>query len=131
MIVVDSAVWIDYLRRTDSDAGRRLDRFLEQGEVILTGVVLAEILQGTSGERDHARLEAALETATYVEANREAWIRAGRLSRDLRKSGHGIPLTDLIVAAIALEGGHQVFTFDPDFKRIPDLALYDWMDPNA
>lgn len=126
MVVVDSNVWIDYLRRTDSDAGRRLDRLLERGEVLLTGVVLAEILQGASGEGDHERLEAALEAATYVEVSREAWVRAGRLSRELRGSGQILPLTDLVVAAVALEGDHQLFTFDPDFHRVPGLRLYDW-----
>ncbi len=131
MIVVDSNVWIDYLRRTNSDAGRRLDLFLERGEVLLTGVVLAEILQGASGERDHERLEAALEAATYVEVGRAAWVRAGRLSRELRGSGQAIPLTDLIVAAVALEGNHELFTFDPDFQRIRGLRLYDWKDPHA
>ena len=131
MIVVDSNVWIDYLCRTDSDAGRRLDLFLERGEVLLPGIVLAEILQGVTGEEDHERLTEALEAATYVEATRSAWIRAGRLSRELRIAGQSTPLTDLIIAAIALEGGHQLFTFDPDFKRIPDLNLYDWTDPHA
>ncbi len=131
MVIVDSNVWIDYLRRTDSDPGRRLDRLLDRREVLLTGVVLAEILQGASGEDDVTRLDAALGAATYVEVERAAWARAGRLSRELRASGQSIPLTDLIVAAVALEGGHEVFSFDPDFERIPGIKLYDWKDPHA
>ncbi|HEY8767782.1 MAG TPA: PIN domain-containing protein [Dehalococcoidia bacterium] len=126
MVVVDSSVWIDYLRRTDSDAGRRLDDLLERHEVLMTGVVLAEVLQGASGERDHVRLESALEAAAYVEVTRAAWVRAGRLSRELRGSGQAVPLTDLIIAAIAVEGDHELFTFDPDFQRVPGLRLYDW-----
>lgn len=131
MVVVDSNVWIDYLRRTDSDAGRRLDVLLERGEVLLTGVVLAEILQGVSGERDLERLETALGAATYVETGRAAWVRAGRLARELRGSAQAIPLTDLIVAAVALEGGHELFTFDLDFQRIPGLRLHDWKEPHV
>ena len=132
MIVVDSNVWIDYLRRTDSDAGRRLDGFLEKGEVVLIGVVLAEILQGTSGERDLQRLETSLGTAaTYIDIDQAAWIRAGRLSRELRSSGQTLPLTDLIIAAVAIEGNHELFTFDEDFQRVPELRLYDWRDANA
>jgi hypothetical protein len=131
VIVVDSNVWIDYLRRTDSDPGRQLDEFLGRGEVLLTGVVLAEILQGTTGERDLDRLEVSLEAATYVEVGRPAWVRAGRLSRELRSSGQTLPLTDLVVAAVALEGDYELFTFDPDFQRIPGLRLYEWRDPDA
>lgn len=131
MIVVDSNVWIDYLRRTDSDAGSRLDGFLAQREVILTGIVLAEILQGTTGDDDFEVLADALATATYVEIDRRVWLRAGRLSRQLRASGQPLPLTDVAIAAVAIDGDHRLFTFDPDFKRIPGLKLYDWTDPNA
>jgi predicted nucleic acid-binding protein len=131
VIVVDSNVWIDYIKRVDSDAGNRLDTILEDREVVLVGVVLAEILQGASGEQDHDRLDDALRATTYVEVDREAWVRAGRLSRDLRRSGQMIPMTDLIIAAVALEGDHELFTFDPDFKRIPGLRLYKWEDADA
>jgi len=130
MIVVDSNVWIDYLRHTDSDPGRRLDRLLERREVLLTGVVLAEILQGASGENDVARLDAALGAASYTEPNRTVWVRAGRLSRELRGAGTPLPLTDVVIAAITLEGDHELFTFDPDFQRIRELKLYDWKRPS-
>ena len=128
MVVVDSNVWIDYLRHADSRPGARLDELLELREVVLVGVVLAELLQGSTGERDHARLEPALEAAEYAEIERASWARAGRLSRELRASGVQIPLTDLIIAAFAIEHEHELFTFDKDFQKVPGLRLFSWED---
>ena len=92
----------------------------------LTGVVVAEILQGLT--KDANRIEHFLEQwemlepsgfATYREA--AAIYRAGR--------ARGIVLTtiDTLIAAIALERGSSVFTLDQDFSRIARmtrLALY-------
>lgn len=96
----------------------------------MVGIVLAEILQGTTGEDNVTRLDNALKTATYVDIDRTTWVRAGRLARELRAIGQPLPMTDVVIAAVALEGDHLLFAFDPDFKRIPDLKLYDWMDPH-
>lgn len=129
MVVVDSTVWIDYLR-FDSEIGRRLDELLERREVVLTGIVLAEILQGASGDKDHEQLQTALDAAVYVDISKAAWIRVGRLARELRKAGQALPLTDLAIASVALEEDHELFTLDTDFQRIPNLRLYDWKDPS-
>lgn len=44
MVVVDSSVWIHYLRTPDSPVGRELARLLEADEVAIRGVILAEVL---------------------------------------------------------------------------------------
>ncbi len=43
----------------------------------------------------------------------------------LRGQGRLIPLTDLIIASLALEGDHQVFTLDEHFQRVPGLKLHE------
>ena len=44
---------------------------------------------------------------------------------ELDSTGQRIPVTDALIAAIALEGQHEVFTRDErHFERIPGLRLY-------
>ena len=52
---------------------------------------------------------------------------AGGLSRVAISGIEGrlTPLTDLLIAALALEGEHQVFTLDDHFQRVPGLRLYE------
>jgi predicted nucleic acid-binding protein len=54
----------------------------------------------------------------------KAWRRAGLLSAELDSLGTRIPPSDVILGALALEGGHEVFTPDNHFRRIPGLRLY-------
>lgn len=126
MILVDSNVWIEYLRSPDGPIGRVLNALLDRREAAIAGVVFAEVLQGTRKEEDFARVERGLQSATYIETIRSAWRRAARLSIELQRQGQPVPLTDLVIAAVALEGDHQVFTSDQHFERIPGLRLYDW-----
>lgn len=125
MIIADTNVWIDYLNRPDSAPGGVLAGLLQRQAVCLVGPVLAELLQGARNEAEQARLEGLLDAVPYVETNRRAWMRAGSLSAQLRAQGQLIPMTDLVIAAVALEEGHEIFTVDEHFQRVPSLKLYE------
>ena len=58
------------------------------------------------------------------EVTKQTWSSAGRIGLQLRTEGRLIPLTDIVIAAQALEGDHQVFSLDAHFERIQDLKLY-------
>ncbi len=53
MILVDTTVWVDWLRDRDTPATLFLDELLEEGDACLAPVILQELLQG-------ARCESAL-----------------------------------------------------------------------
>ena len=47
MILVDSSVWIDFFSSSPGRAGHELRRMIQESEPFaLTGVVVAEVLQG-------------------------------------------------------------------------------------
>lgn len=50
--------------------------------------------------------------------------KAARISAFLRRKGITIPLSDVIIAALALSGGYEVFTIDPLFEQVYGLKLY-------
>ena len=125
MVIVDSNVWIHWLRTPNTDVGREFVRLLDSHQVSMAGVVLAEVLQGARGEPEFDRLRTLLAALPYVETTKRTWVRAGELAMQLRSEGRLIPLTDLVIASLAMEGGHQVFTLDEHFQRVPGLKLYE------
>jgi len=54
---------------------------------------------------------------------REMWTVAGRLSASLRKGGHTLPMSDVVVAALAMGNGCAVLTVDRHFVEIPGLEV--------
>jgi hypothetical protein len=125
MVIVDSSVWIDYLKRPDSQSGETLQSLIRTGSVLLVGPVLTELLQGARSPVELDRIEDMLQGVEYLETTRDTWVRAGLVALDLRSAGQTLPVMDVTIAAIALEGGHSIYTRDPDFNRIPGVRLYD------
>ncbi len=53
-----------------------------------------------------------------------AWIRAGNISAGLRRKGTTLPMSDLLIGALAIEHSLDVFTLDDHFSSIPGLKQY-------
>ena len=124
MVIVDSNVWIRYLRDPDGETGSALQTLLDTDQVLMTGVVLAEVLQGARTEREYGALLTRLTALPYGEMSKQTWASAGLIALQLRMQGRLTPLTDLAIAALALEGGHEVFSLDGHFDRIDQLMRY-------
>ena len=52
------------------------------------------------------------------------WREAAALGRQLAASGQRLPLTDLVIAAIARRRDLTVYTVDPHFDRFANLKRY-------
>ncbi len=89
----------------------------------MVGMVLAELLQGIRGAREGKRVRAALRQLPFLDTSREHWERAGELSSALRRKGRTIPLSDLLIASVALSHDLEIFTTDPHFRAVPGLKL--------
>ena len=117
MIFVDSSVWIDYLRDADSAAVRKLDSLIG-GELLATGdLVLAEVLQGTDGERVFQQALMTLRTTQIIRvADKTAAVQAARNYRYLRNRGITVRKTiDTLIATRCILDGHELLHSDRDF----------------
>jgi len=119
-MIVDSSVWIEYLKNRPS-VTEKLDQLLLAGTIVTVGPVIAEILQGAKTEKDYRLLENNLGGLPLIETKVEDWIKAGKISYELRKRGITIPLTDCLIAAVAIHQNASVMTYDRHFESIPDL----------
>jgi hypothetical protein len=63
--------------------------------------------------------------AHYVDAGWEDWRAAADLGRELAGKGHKLPVTDLVVAAVAQRCAAWVYSTDPHFDVIPNLKRLD------
>ena len=122
-VLVDTSAWIPYFNSEDSEIGRFVERLLTDGRVVTTGVILAELLQGAKVEKELNALLESIVALPFLETSLRTWIRTGTISYSLRRKGIAIPLTDLIIASLALEHDCSVLTLDPHFEKIPEIRL--------
>lgn len=127
MILVDSSVWVDFLSSSPGRAGAELRRMIEESEPFaLTGVVVAEVLQGLT--RDTGTIERFLAQCDMLEPRGfETYRAAAAIYRAAHARSISLTTIDTLIAAVALEHRASVFTLDQDFSRmarITRLALY-------
>jgi len=61
----------------------------------------------------------------YAETTPAVWVRAGDLAATLRRSGTTVPLSDLLIAAIAIEQRLEIITADRHFGLIPGVRVQE------
>jgi predicted nucleic acid-binding protein len=124
MVIADTSVWIEYFRGGQEPVRDALRRLIRTQQVALVGMVLAELLQGCRSEKEADRILSNLTGLRFLTDTFTTWRRAGALSASLRRKGITIPLSDFVIAALALEHRYQVYALDPHFDHIPGLSLY-------
>lgn len=131
MLLIDSSVWIDWLRGSDTDAVRFVQARESHEEMALTQMIYLEVLQGVSSQRQFAATQEVLSAQTMLlpldalqtfEAAALLYRRARLMGLTIRKS------TDCLIAAMALEQGALLVHNDRDFiamaQAVPQLQVY-------
>ena len=117
MILVDSSVWIDYFRGTQTPQTEKLDELLSSEPIAIGDLILTEVLQGFGSERDFNEARRLLTSLLVVElGGREIAIQAARNFRILRAQGVTIRKTiDTVIATRCIESGFTLLHSDRDF----------------
>lgn len=119
MILVDTSVWIDWLRRGTRPATRVLDRLIDEDDIVLAAVVVQELLQGARGEPPLAELRASFDSMPLLLPTQRTYTEAGALYARCRwvgitpRSPH-----DCLIAQTAIEHGVPLLQDDRDFESI-------------
>lgn len=123
-VLVDSSVWIGSTRRPRSAVADELRLLIERDEVATTEVIIAEVLQGTKTDEDFNLWSETLDALHFFSADVNVWRKAAHVSFELRNQGMITPLSDLVVATVALDNDLPVYALDDHFARVPGLRLY-------
>jgi len=124
LVLVDTLVWSAFFSKPASAEKRQVDLLLDEDRVGLIGPILAEVLRGFRRTEEADWVASRLRLAHYVEPNWEDRRTAAALGSQLAAKGHDIPLTDLVIAALAIRIQAFVYTLDPHFDSIPELKRY-------
>lgn len=114
---VDSSVWIDYFRGAASPQTDHLDALLGREPVVVGDLVLAEVLQGFTSDRDFNQALQLFGSLDVIEvAGRDAAIFAARNFRRLRELGVTVRKTiNTLIATRCIEDGLPLLYSDRDF----------------
>ena len=117
MILVDSSVWIDFFRGTVTPQSERLDQLLGRESLLIGDLILAEVLQGFTSERDFNQARKMLGALELVNlGGAEMAVQAARNFRTLRAKGVTIRKTiDTFIATCCIEQDHALLFSDRDF----------------
>lgn len=122
-VIVDTSVLISFFRGEEKIADK-VSSLLQNNRVVTTGIIIAELLQGMKDMKEESNISDILAETSPLEITIDLWIKAGKLALSLRKKGINLPLTDVAIAALAIEQNLSIFTLDEHFKKIPGVRVY-------
>jgi predicted nucleic acid-binding protein len=114
VIVVDSSVWMDHLRGTETAGVVRLRALIPEGDILVGDLILCEVLQGLRSEAEAIIVEATLRKFTMASLlDPDLAVAVAANYRQLRKFGITIRKTiDLIIGTFCIERGHALLHSD-------------------
>ncbi len=128
-VLVDTSVWSLALRRRKGALSERerqivrsLSDLVEEGRVVMLGLVRQELLSGVREEEAFERLDRLLEPFEDFTVTTADHRTAARLSNLARSKGVTVSTIDALIAAISVNNRLPVFTTDKDFQHLTAVA---------
>lgn len=122
-VIVDTSVLIAFFRGKEKIADK-VSTLLQDNRLMTTGLIIAELLQGMKDVKEEKNISDILAETSPLEITTDLCIKAGKVALSLRKKGINLPLTDVAIAALAIEHNLQIFTLDKHFEQIPGVKVY-------
>lgn len=122
LVVVDTSIWIAYLRDRQSSITDTVEHLLNQARVASAAIILAELTHGARTTREADRLRAYFRPLHWIASQDAHWETAGILASQLRRRGKNTNLTDCYIAALATSAEAAIYSLDKHFGWIADLG---------
>jgi len=127
MVLVDSSVWIEAMRKT-GDIGTKvaLEQLLDAYEAAFCSPVKLEVLVGARTQF-RKKTAAYFSIVPYLDVIEDDWQAAIQYGHELRDHGVTVPNNDLLIATVALRAQIRVFARDKHFDLMAEhlpLQLY-------
>jgi len=130
-LFVDTTVWSLALRRdvvVEVPEVKALKHTLaEGGQIVTTGLVLQEILQGFSGPKAKADIIDRFTAIPFVSPDRADHIAAAELRNTCRRAGLQVGTVDAILAQLCIKHRLILLSTDNDFRNMAkhcDLKIW-------
>ena len=118
MVIVDTTVWIEYLRGANTPETSWLDHELTRQPLAITDLILTEILQGIRDEASFADTrDELLNFYIFETGGVDVAIESALNYRELRSLGYTVRKTiDAVIATWCIENGCELLHSDRGFE---------------
>jgi len=118
-VLIDSSVWIDYLRyKPPAPLVEEVNELILEEKAVIIPPILYEILVGARNEVVYDSLRERFSGVSQVEISATIWEESARLGFSLRRKGLVLPTTDVIISAAAIHYGLPILHADRHFDMI-------------
>ena len=125
--IIDTSVWIDYLRDFHKDLNDFIDRLIDEDAVYINGIIKSELLIGTKTQKEFDLTRNNLECFNTLDLDERIFNESSKVGFQLKRKGITVPLSDLIIAVQCFE--HQLILIEKDkhfqqIKECLDIKLF-------
>jgi len=121
-VLVDSTIYIGLLRR-GIDPIQTLGQWIGSGDLAVCGVVRMEVLRGLRDGKVRREIADFLDTQVQLATRERFWREATDLAWRLDRKGRVLPVTDILIASLALAAQASVLSDDGHFAMVPGLQV--------
>ena len=120
MVIVDTTVWVDFLKGRETDQVGKLEELIsDEVDVFTTGVIVQEVLSGIKSKREREKVRKEFDCFIVVMPTLDTHIQAAEIFDACQKKGYTIrSVIDCLIAALALEYDLTILENDRDYGFI-------------
>ena len=118
LVLVDTSVWIDFLKLGETPESRELVGYLDRDEACVTPIIKAEVLSGAKTEEDFTTLQEKFSALPSLQEPPNFWDAVARNRFNLARKGLNVSLIDLAIAVTAQGHDCPILTSNKGFKII-------------
>ena len=131
MIIIDTTVWVDYLRGARNPETEWLEIEADRKRLGLTDLILCEVLQGVRNEQEFGQVRTELQRFELFETGGEELVIAAATNfRIIRERGKTVRKTiDCLIATFCMMNGHALLHRDRDFDSFEEILGLNVIHP--
>jgi predicted nucleic acid-binding protein len=122
VIVVDTSVWVDVMRRPSSERARVCRALLDADEITLALPVRLELMSGVA-RRHRPAFRRALSALPVLRPTDDTWQLIETWVDRAADAGFRFSVPDLLIAGLARELEALVWTLDEDFGAMEKMGF--------
>jgi len=131
-LLVDSSVWINFLKDNVTLESSFLEKNLDQFEIFTCPIIIQEVLQGINSDQEFYQIKSYFDNLTRLDDDPyDIALKAASLYRKLRKAGKTIrKANDCLIAIYSIENSIPLLHNDRDFDFIAKDCSLQVVDLN-
>ena len=123
MIIVDTSVWIEYLRGKNPEITHSLKTRLQKRKVVAISAVFGELPQGVKNKREREIVNGFWQNLPHVDET-NLFIEAGQIANEYKLHNKGVGLIDSYILSAALRHDLPIWTLDKKLDRVIDEVVF-------